>query len=367
MDNRVDLNKLVDLLLSVEGKVEDKNISLYAIAIDAYAAGDIIDFFNKNKNVSWRAHLIIIRYFAIIIYEMGKWSGCDVCKEFNFSKLKELRLKIHQFRANSFDKYYNEIEDNMGRSKDIKTPMLDLCLEYETENGKNELIGTNVWKYYFYSDELQNDVNIMQQIIRFIQQDCAFNNASCNIHKSTKKVKYKLISYCYTDILKNSGIKKPRLVDRVILSIDELSSLLVFLENTIYIDVYLSNFSYVLMFLCKFSALIFDETIDNLTNYIKYSDDEDAQRIVQVLKPIKKELINSTRIIRNNIHYNTFQWAYIKTYEEMYDYIENVIKESKELRRNLLELLGINPSKGRLIWYKFLANVQSDRVNKSIR
>ena len=344
-------------------------ISHLAYQIDVYALATILNFFNRNVEMTKKleqANLLIIRMYALVTSEIVKYVtsiGVFDINEYaepnNYEDIVLLRHKIHQFRYRDFDKYINHIDDKMGRSRNVLKPHIDICIKYNMVEDKSILMGSNVYQYHFEEAQDKNTVNLMQSIIRGIEHMPFYPPASFIIKKSESKVVYRWEPYCYTDIVKNSKITNQRAIDRILLAFDDLCSIKEFFEDTIYVDEYLKKAPYLLFYFCKMVAIFLDETFDNLEKYTKHSDNEnDNYVLTPILEIVNDEVREYCRVMRNNLHYGKQEKINLGSVDKMYDMLLLELKITNSLIDELRTVININPSKLRLMIYRFLRWVQ---------
>lgn len=372
-NGKIDINNIFDdfyTLLNAHMQLsEDKEIqlSIYAIQIDVYGVAKLIDFFNINQDKIWRTNAFVIRVMSIVIFEIIKHfqensliDAITIKKSQNYKVIKEFRHKIHQYEYKKFQKHIDRVEQGMGRSRDRLKPMLDTVIEYVCIDKAKHLIGTNIWQYYLIEKEIQADISEMQSFIRSIQERCNYCDDNVNIKKSKNNYKYKSFSYCYTDIQKNSKFISEKVLDRMLLAFDELSSLVMFFKYTIDVDKYLLNSPYIIYFLAKIAASVYDETVDNIEKYIENSNekDEDRKILIKLHSDISQEITSVSKLMRNNLHYQKQNAINFGCYDELFLFLHALIDECDKIRKNIEGFLDIKPSRIRLGMYQFLRWVQ---------
>lgn len=362
-------NIISDENLCIENQIK---ASIFSLLIDAYSMSKIIDFFNENIDMTrncglWKSNLFAIRNFSVITSEIIKYLDdnqyidCAQFKEPNSLKsMGDLRNKIHQFRRQDFDKYINNIDSNMGRSRNKFSPHLDIVLEYAVDShNKKIFMGTNMFQFHFFEAKNQITVNFMQDVIRTVSTILSLPSSDFALKRSSEYIKYQHKSYCYTDIINNSKIKNERLIDRLLFALDDLCCLQEFFIYLISIDDYLLESPYMIYFLSKTIAITLDETFDNLNSYVINSNNSfEKKQVEKVTENIDKEFIKYCKILRNNLHYQEQTSIRLGTDKELHGFLLQELVVIKDLLNNIKSLLNINPNKIKLTLYQFLRWVQ---------
>lgn len=204
----------------------------------------------------------------------------------------------------------------------------------------------------------------MQRIIRAVMNQPFLPSCNWTLRRSEIPVKYRWEVYCYTDITKNACLHNPRLIDRLLMILDDLSCAYEFFTYTLLIDSYLMDAPYIIYFLIKSLAIFLDETFDNLNQYIIHSEDmEDKSTLERVMCHVDEGVIAFCKTLRNNLHYKKQDSLHLGSDQELYQLLIQEIELVKNLLNETQEILNIKPSKARLTWYRFLRWVQmpSDR------
>lgn len=343
-------------------------MSHLAYQIDAYALATILNFFNNNNEITKKleqSNLLVIRMCALVsseiikcITDIGVFDINEYLAPNSYGDIVSLRNKIHQFRYREFDKNIKNIDSKMGRSRDVLKPHLDICIKYNINMDKPILVGSNIYHYHFEEASEKIVVNFMQRIIRTVENMPFYPPAKFVIEKSKEKVDYRWEPYCYTDIIKNSKIANQRVVDRVLLAFEDLCSVKEFFESTIHVGTYLKNAPYLLYYFCKMVAVFLDETLDNLEKYTRFNTGDEKCVIKPIVEMIDVELRERCRIMRNNLHYGKQESINLGNVDDMYDMLIQELQITNKMIEGLREILNINPSKLRLIVYRFLRWVQ---------
>lgn len=336
-----------------------------AYLMDVHGLCNIIDFCNKNKQLHWRAHVIFVRLMCLVLYEGFKFY--DVLSDVKslvgdeFTKIKDLRMKVHQFRYRDFKKNLNSIESSMGRSRERLAPMLDMYLEYREVDKSRELFGTNIWLFLLNTEDMQPTVEIMQSYLRKMQKEIPFTDGKQEIQCIKSNVVYKKYSYCYVDIFKECGIESDILIDRLLVSFDELAGIQLLFQDIFEIRELSSSDSYMMFFFVKAISIVYDEAIDNIKGFIANSDrdSKDVSVMNNLLSHQDTQIIDKATIIRNNLHYSKQKSHKLSDAEEVERYFENILTEVDKLKFSIGEVLRINPSKFRLGYYQFLRWAQT--------
>ena len=353
------LNETTRYLL--EEMIEDKTYKIFLnrCLLDVSGITILIDFFNNNKNINWRIHALVIRHMSIVLYEIAIMFDLQEREKEYLKNVKNLRHKVHQFDFKKFRKQLERLEKDMGRSREISTPCLDIVIDFQVVNGRRFYFATNIWRYYLKNDRLQELVNEMQKIFRMIDDMSKYKDTRVPLVKCNNLIDIKSYSYCYVDILKSSLIKNTNLLDRIILATDELASLKILLHDTIDYKVMMKNNLHMTYFVCKLMSIIFDETVDNINNFLKYNKCDDALVIIKIFDSIDKNVIDNAEKFRNNLHYGHFESYGFKSIDEFMQYFVHLIEEIASLHNSLTEILNINPSNFKLQFYRFLRWTQS--------
>jgi len=356
----------------IENNSNNINRSIVAFLIDVNGLCNIIDFCNTHKSLHWRAHVMFIRYMCLILYEGVTYLGLSDQARLitdEFDNIKKLRMKIHQFRFKVFSKNLTDVEAKMGRSRDILKPMLDMFIEYKKSNTQLEFLGTNIWSYFINTTDMQTTVDTMQKLLRYIQSEYPVSESIYTIPYNSADVTYKNYPYCYTEFYKTKKFKSDSLVDRLILSLDELAGIEVLFRDTFNIEEIKGSDSFMILFFAKFISIVFNETMDNLNNFAKNSEKEsnDYKLVSRVLIECNKELVAKALVVRNNLHYEEQDHIELGSCSEIYNYILELLNEIDRLKKMISELIFIEPTQLKLMTYRFLRWVQlpSDR-NSSV-
>lgn len=378
IDSFNDIFNLYRYLLTDQDRC-DQNATIasnLSYLIDASAMATIIDFYNANPDIGvsgelWKSNLFVIRMYSVVTAEIVKYLeqigafNRNAFEEPNSLKqIENLRNKIHQFRHQDFGKNIKTIDDQMGRSRDEYMPRLDICLEYVSEPSGTVFLGTNIYQFHFDEAKEQSTVNLMQRIIRAVMNQPFLPSCNWTLRRSEIPVKYRWEVYCYTDITKNACLHNPRLIDRLLMILDDLSCAYEFFTYTLLIDSYLMDAPYIIYFLIKSLAIFLDETFDNLNQYIIHSEDmEDKSTLERVMCHVDEGVIAFCKTLRNNLHYKKQDSLHLGSDQELYQLLIQEIELVKNLLNETQEILNIKPSKARLTWYRFLRWVQmpSDR------
>lgn len=336
---------------------KDVQYDLFSPVItDIYGMAQLIDFFNENNNINWRIHGLLIRQMSIILYEIMVATNVDLSHQSEYTFIKKLRNKVHHFRYKDFNNNRKEIDTSMGRSRDTEKPLLDIIIEFRKQDNQYIFWGTNTFSHYLDLNNRQHDVNIMQSIVRKFQEAYPLDTLNFKVRKSTKQYQYKNYPYSYIDIKKNTLIDNERLIDRIIISVDELSSVLMLIQDTILIEKYLMDGLYMLFFLCKIVSITYDEAIDNIISYLEKAKNSDCNcnHLRRIIENCNQDIVSKARRFRNNLHYSKFISVKIYNSEELYKYLLVMIDEIEKLNFELRLLLNVNPSKIKLKLYKIL-------------
>lgn len=346
-------------------------LSNLSYLIDAYAMAAIIDFYNANLNIGasgelWKSNLFTIRMYSVVTAEIvkyleqiGTFNRNAFAKPNSLKQIENLRNKIHQFRRQDFCKYIKKIDEQMGRSRDEHIPRLDICLEYVSEPSGTVFLGTNIYQFHFNEAKEQPTVNLMQRIIRAVINQPFLPSCNFKLRRSEIPVKYQWEVYCYTDITKNALLHNPRLIDRLLMTLDDLSCVYEFFTYALLIDSYLIDAPYMMYFLIKSLAIFLDETFDNLNQYIIHSKDiGDKAKLERVMCHVDKGVIDFCKTLRNNLHYKKQTSLRLGSDQELYQLLIQEIALVKSLLNETQEILNIKPSKTKLSWYRFLRWVQ---------
>lgn len=347
-------------------------LSLCSLQIDAYALATIINFYNTHYDLAkskelWKSKLFIIRVYSIVTSEILKLirntnfiDKKAFVEQNNFDDIFALRNKIHQFRYTDFSSNIASLDSNMGRSRDRLTPHLDICLEYLSDTTGSCLFGTNIYQFHFEEAKSQSTINLMQNIIRIVEQQSFDSPSTFIIERSSKAPKYRWEVYCYTDIMKNAAFCSEKVIDRVLLAFDDLCCVSEFFNYTILVDRYLIGAPYLLYFLCKTVAIILDETFDNFKKYIERSpNDNDGLNLRYLMEEIDQNFFNYCVTLRNNLHYRDQQSLHLGTPEELYNTLKMELYIVENLLKRIRVKLNIKPSKAKLVFYRFLRWVQT--------
>lgn len=369
-------NKIFDLYRYL---LEDENrcaqnatiISNLSYLIDASAMSIIIDFYNDNPDIGsngnqWKSNLFTIRMYSVVTAEIVKFLehigtfNRNLFEEPNsLNEIEKLRNKIHQFRRQNFSKHIRSIDARMGRSREEHMPRLDICLEYVSEPSETVFLGTNIYQFHFNEAKEQPTVDLMQRIIRSVVNQPFLPSCNFALRRSEIHIKYRWESYCYVDIVKNALLHDTRLIDRLLMTLDDLSCAYEFFTYTLKIDSYLMDMPHVMYFIVKSLAIFLDETFDNFNQYIIYSKDtEDKAALERVMCHIDKGFVDFCKILRNNLHYKKQDSLYLGTNQEIYLLLIQEIELVKNLLFETQKLLNINPSKAKLRYYRFLRWIQ---------
>ncbi len=350
-----------------------KILSGLSYQIDALALAKIINFFNDypdfSKNGSfWKSNLFVIRAFATFSCEIIKFlqenSLIDIDvfdKPNSLEDIFSLRNKIHQFRYRTFKGKIGDIDQAMGRSRDVLKPHIDICLEYLNAETDWVFFGTNIYQFHFTEAKDQVAVNLMQKIIRVVERGTSYLSSNFELKPCVVLPQYQWEPYCYTDIVKSAPTKNKNVIDRLLLAFDDLCCLLEFFKYTISVDKYLIEAPYLLYFFIKLIAITLDETFDNFIQYINHvpSDDADAMLLKAILKDINDEYMQYCTILRNNLHYKNQTSFSLGDSKTLYHELENSLSVVELLYSRILKTLSISPSKLRFLAYRFLRWVQS--------
>lgn len=348
-----------------------ESLSNLSYVIDAHALSFILNFYNNHSDIAhnrelWKSNFFVIRILSVVSDEIIKYlqeAGLLDNEIFkmsdDFNQIVALRRKIHQFRKKDFKNNIKNIDTQMGRSRNISTPHLDIYLQYLTDKNGMTLFGTNIHQFHLKEAKNQNVVDFMQQIIRMIEHHTFALSADFKIRRSVVSPKYRWEVYCYTDILKNSHFENQNVIDRVLLAFDDLCCVSEFFEYVIEVGDYLIQAPYLMYFFCKITAIILDETFDNFRKYIKYSpSNHDGDILKGILKEIDWDFISFCAALRNNLHYGQQTSLYLGTPDELYQMLNRELAIIKILLENIRMELNITPSKTRLRFYRFLKWVQ---------
>lgn len=350
-----------------------KILSGLSYQIDAFALARIIDFFNNYANFTknggfWKSNLFVIRAFATFSCEIIKFlqenSHIDIKtfdKPNSLEDIFSLRNKIHQFRYGTFSGKIGNIDQAMGRSRDILKPHLDICLEYLKAETDWIFFGTNIYQFHFTEAKDQVAVNLMQKIIRTVERGTPYLSGDFKLKPCVVLPQYRWEPYCYTDIVKNAPIKNKNVIDRLLLAFDDLCCLLEFFKYTISVDKYLTEAPYLLYFFIKLIVITLDETFDNFIQYTKHgsADDADAILLKTIMEGISDEYIQYCTILRNNLHYENQTSFFLGDSQALYHELENSLSMVEMLYSRILKALNISPSKLRFLTYRFLRWAQS--------
>jgi len=356
-------------LLISDDKNQNSNQSLLsklALQIDSFSLAAIINFYNEFPDLSkkgelWKANLFIIRIFALITSEIIKFADEKIFEEIaDLKGILNFRNKIHQFRRNDFKYKLDKIDFAMGRSRSNLTPRLDVALEYLSDEKGMTFYGTNIFQFHFVEASEQALVNIMQAIIRTVEEQSTYPPSNFRIKRSHSSPKYRWEVYCYTDIIKNAKFRNQNVLDRVLLAFDDLCCVMEFFKFVIENGRYLIAAPYLLYFLCKIIAIALDETFDNFKNYIKHSpvDDNDAHLLKNFLINIDNDFMAFCQRIRNNLHYQEQTTVMIGTADALYSFLQEELDIVQLLMKRIENSLNINPAKFKLLFYRLLRRVQ---------
>jgi len=341
--------------------------SMQAIIMDIYTLGAMIDFFNEHKEtISSKVHYLIIKNMSITIYEICMFLEINEkiddkhFKEF-LEHIKEYRHKIHQFRNKDFSFRQQNIDTSMGRSRDKTIPHLDIGLEFDS---KYEYISSNITFFDFDNNHLQQDIHIMQMLIRTIQNDSFKINDSYSILHKAVHHETKIFPYTYTNILKHTKVNNERLLDRLILGSDELGSCILLFKHTIVVTESLKETPHILVTFMKWLSISYNETIDNLQLFIKFSKPEasDHKLIKAIIDKVDNNIIEFSTVCRNNLHYNKQEELKLLDINHLYETFNKFINESIFLKKEFDKLINIKGNKWKLYGNKFLAWAQSNNV-----
>lgn len=220
-------------------------------------------------------------------------------------------------------------------------------------------LGTNIYQFHFNEAKEQPTVNLMQRIIRAVINQPFLPSCNFELRRSEIPVKYQWEVYCYTDITKNALLHNPRLIDRLLMTLDDLSCAYEFFTYALLIDSYLIDAPYMMYFLIKSLAIFLDETFDNLNQYIIHSKDiGDKTKLERVMCHVDKGVIDFCKTLRNNLHYKKQTSLRLGSDQELYQLLIQEIALVKSLLNETQEILNIKPSKAKLSWYRFLRWVQ---------
>lgn len=375
--NSIELKNINEVFCAYRYLMSDSNIfesnkrqlSKLALLIDANALAVILNFFNEYPETNtnrWRSNLLTIRMFALFTYEIVAYLeslGNTIDELLDdkevFSEITKIRSKVHQFKPKSFSKNIDHIDKTMGRSRDRLYPHIDICFEYTEINNEPFLIGTNVNQFHFDEAKKQATVNLMQRVIRTIER-AFWDSYDFKIKPNDITRKTEWIRYCYTDIVKFSKVKNERLIDRLIAAYDDLACIIDFFSITILTEEYLKESPFLLYFFSKMIAIVLDETYDNINNYIKYAKDSEEKNLIKTLLSCNEKFsLNTYKALRNNLHYMEQNLVNIGTPTEQYEFLKKQILEVFNLLNKIKSILNLNPSRRKILLYKFIAWTQS--------
>ena len=358
-----DINDVYDIYITLLRDIRlcESNkelLSNFSFQIDAFALAHILNFFNAYPELSkenWQSNLLVIRMFSVFTIELCKFlqsknfydiNGIET--ESGLKDIKSLRNKIHQYRERDYKKKIQGIDQGMGRSRDKLAPHLDICLQFSE---KRVLMGTNIYWFLFTEAKEQCIVDFMQKIVRSVEKVSPYANVDLKLKRCVKKIDYKLEPYCYVDIIENCEIKNEKIIDRLLLSFDDLCSLYELFVYIIDVSDYLKPTPFIIYYFSKLLAIILDETVDNLNNILKHCLDSDSRYIKEIVKVCPDNIQKLCRVLRNNLHYERQESVLIGDELECFNELFNV---SVTLLEKIRLLLNIKPSKAKLRYYRFV-------------
>lgn len=352
-------------------------LSNLSYLIDANAMATIISFYNANFDMGtnggfWKSNLFTIRMYSVVTAEIVKFleqSNVFNRKEFeepnSLKEIESLRNKIHQFRRKDFSKYIKTIDSQMGRSRDKCAPRLDVCLEYISDSSGTTFLETNIYQFHLQEAKVQATVNLMQRIIRTVADQPFLPQSDFVLKRNTERRKHRWEVYCYTDIVKNAQLQDVRLIDRILMAMDDLSCIYEFFTYMLVVDDYLMDAPYMIYFLNKSIAIFLDETFDNINQYIKYSKSTgDKAALESIMRNVDQSFIKYCATLRNNLHYREQVSLHLGTNRELYQLLVQELNIVKEMLFRVQEILNIKPCKARLYYYRFLRWVQMPNTRK---
>lgn len=335
-----------------------KTESLFSLVIDCYGALALLNFVNsfgeeiKNKETI-RFEDILVQVFSIIVNEsivyldMGNILGASMQTEGSYIKsIFEIRKDIHQFRKANFHKKIEELDISLERSRDYANPALDLAFNFEIMDGIERLIGTNQFQHINVDAKSRLVVETMQIFLREIEKSVSLKPCGNLIKIIDIKPKYKWESVSYVSIIRKSKVLEEREIDRLLRALDVVAATYEMFEYVIDIDDYLIKTPYLVYFFRKIISIFLDETIDNINNFIKYSDDISKVRIFEkILDGVDEGIIEKCRVLRNNLHYESQVEIEIGDAKQSYDELIWLININMTIMRNISETIEYRPRK----------------------
>lgn len=352
-------------------KVENNKhsiISILSLLIDVHGVSLLIDFFNSSKEADQRANLFVIKILNIVSYESIKFISkldekimLNYTSDETFSNLKDFRHIIHQFEYSKFNKIMKKLNDTTGRSYDKLKPMLDMVVYYQKTGVHYVIEGTNTNLFKFSSPELQEVVNDSQSLIRSLDALIGQKKDFFIIKKSNNREKHKTISYSFVDVMKVTKINNKKLLDRLLFALDDLSEIDYFFNNVILVDDYLLEHPHIIYFLLKIIYIQLNETINNLSNFVKNSpiDCDDRKQVELILDKIDLELISRIQVFRNNLHYEKQITLNIGNENDLFIELKDAIHLSEQMKIDINGLVNIRITKKKIAINSFLHWVQS--------
>lgn len=369
-----DISSIFDLfkkLIVQNSKINTNSVSVLAIIIDCYGLIAILNFFNeynfnKKSSITYRSHHLIIKSFAIVIDELNKFLGIlnPEIKNELLTKMpksvKSIRNEVHQFRNRDFLKIINRVDKEMGRSRNKKEPMIDIILHYERIFKNLYFIGTNQFEFINRSERNQNIVDSMQLTLREIEKVTSLKMDKNLLVISENIPSYKRSPYSYIGILKLNRHLNERIIDRLLLMLDQVSSVYEFFNYSVSIELYLKKNPFIVFFFRKMVSIVLDETIDNLKNIKEYNRDDSSlvDKLEKVVSHIDEETVEECRNFRNNLHYSYQTSLEIGDTDKSYEKLIKLLEINRVVMRDISSLMNCYPSTVSILTYKLLRFIQ---------
>lgn len=339
-DNKVDgTTSIMSMLIDCLGI-----LSLHMILKDSHATLQqyIFPFMVKNNS---RLQYEIIKCADIFKSEDEDFN--ILLSDTYIDIIKNVRMKLKQYENSNFRKRKKDLYNTMGTSKNKEEPRIDVSIFYHKEGKYKFMLGTS--HSYYDINGSDKKTAIMKEVYRngiaLCDKVCFYSNLDIiklNSNITTKSnFVIKNFPYSFIDFLNNNSFKDKNIIDRLINMYDETGYIVALFSN--YIDCNNCN-NLLLLSFSKIISIVFTETVKNIKNYLNFAEkNEDYNMLNNLIANIDERILNKSKILRNNLHYNK-QNKVFENFTEIKPFYFKIIEENYILHKKIEILLNIKLS-----------------------
>ena len=149
-------------------------------------------------------------------------------------------------------------------------------------------------------------------------------------------------------------------VVRLLILLDQVSSVYEFFHYVISVDEYLKSKPFIIFFFRKMVSVVIDETLDNLKSMNDFNGKNSSisSDIKNVIGIVDTNKAKACKKLRNNLHYSFQKSFHIGEVDDSYDDLLKLLEINKLIMREISELINCYPSKISLLAYRFLRYIQ---------